>query len=92
MHNKAKGDLHGIYEAESRESAEKVFDRFIVKYGVKYERLLSRACAGPHVRCCARYLFISNMVTFFLPNTASSLASARISRRFLGFCSSCCLM
>src|SRR5215213_11634487 len=26
------------------------------------------------------------MVTFFLPNTGSSLASARISRRFSGFC------
>src|SRR4051812_41692227 len=32
------------------------------------------------------------MVTFFLPNTGSSLASARISRRFSGFCKSCCLM
>src|SRR3954452_5864993 len=32
------------------------------------------------------------MVTFFLPNTGSSLASARISRRFSGVCRSCCLM
>src|SRR3954454_4446202 len=48
--------------------------------------------AWPHFRCCARCLFISNMVTFFFPNTGSSLASARISRRFAGFCSSCCLM
>src|SRR4051812_21360287 len=46
----------------------------------------------PHFRCCARCLFISNMVTFFLPNTGSSLLSARISRRFAGFCSSCRLM
>jgi hypothetical protein len=44
------------------------------------------------VRCWARYLFISNIVTFFLPNTASSVSSARISRRFSGFCSSCFLM
>ena len=28
----------------------------------------------PHFRCWARCLFISNMVTFFLPNTFSSLA------------------
>src|SRR4051794_7232873 len=54
-----------------------------------YQRLRS-ACI--HFRCCARCLFISNMVTFFFPNTGSSLASARISRRFAGFCSSCCLM
>src|SRR4051812_33080645 len=32
------------------------------------------------------------MVTFFLPNTGSSLLSARISRRFSGSCRSCCLM
>jgi hypothetical protein len=31
------------------------------------------------------------MVTFFLPNSGSSLASARISRRFSGFCRSCYL-
>ena len=43
----------------------------------------------PHVRCCARCLFISNIVTFFVPDTASSFASARISRRFSGFCSPC---
>ena len=45
-----------------------------------------------HFRCWARCLFISNMVTFFFPNTGSSVASARISRRFAGFCRSCCLM
>src|SRR3712207_120695 len=32
------------------------------------------------------------MVTFFFPNTGSSLSSARISRRFSGFCRLCCLM
>jgi hypothetical protein len=51
----------------------------------------ARAChfASGDVRCWDRYLFISNMVTFFLPNTASRLSSARISRRFSGFCKSC---
>jgi hypothetical protein len=43
-------------------------------------------------RCCARYLFISNIVTVLRPNTASSASSARISRRFAGFCRSCFLM
>src|SRR3954470_8632682 len=53
---------------------------------------MARHPASGGVRCCARYLFISNIVTFFLPNTAPSLSSARISRRFSGFCSSCFLM
>ena len=39
-----------------------------------------------HFRCWARCLFISNMVTLSLPNTLRSLSSARISRRFSGFC------
>src|SRR3954469_5606758 len=38
------------------------------------------------VRCRARCLFISNMVTLSLPKTLLSLSSARISRRFSGFC------
>jgi hypothetical protein len=41
----------------------------------------------PYFRCWARCLFISNIVTFFAPNTASSFSSARISRRSSGFCS-----
>jgi hypothetical protein len=45
-----------------------------------------------YVRCCARCLFISNMVTLSLPNTLRSLSSARISRRFSGFCRLCVLM
>jgi hypothetical protein len=44
-----------------------------------------RRTAQPYLRCCARYLFISNMVTLSLPKIGLSLASARISRRFLGF-------
>jgi hypothetical protein len=42
--------------------------------------------AGCQVRCRARCLFISNMVTLSLPKTLLSLSSARISRRFSGFC------
>jgi hypothetical protein len=38
------------------------------------------------VRCRERCLFISNMVTLSLPKTLLSLSSARISRRFSGFC------
>jgi hypothetical protein len=40
--------------------------------------------AGLYVRCWARCLFISNMVTRFLPNTAWSFSSAMISRLFCG--------
>jgi transposase-like protein len=35
---KAKSDLHQIYHAESRTGAEEAFDRFLVKYGAKYEK------------------------------------------------------
>jgi len=38
-----------------------------------------------HLRCWARYVFISNMVTRSLPNTARSLSSALISRLLAGF-------
>jgi transposase-like protein len=38
VHGKAKQDLHAIYEAESRQEAEKAFDRFIAKYGAKYDK------------------------------------------------------
>src|SRR5215204_6303630 len=38
-----------------------------------------------YVRCWARCLFISNMLTLSLPNTARSLSSATISRLFCGF-------
>src|SRR5215207_9568722 len=39
----------------------------------------------PYERCCARCLFISNIVTFFAPKIGSSFSSARISRLFSGF-------
>src|SRR5690242_16254495 len=42
-----------------------------------------------HFKWPARCLFISNMVTLSLPKTLRSLSSARISRRFSGFCRLC---
>ena len=33
-----KSDLHQIYNAESRTGADEAFDRFIAKYGAKYEK------------------------------------------------------
>src|SRR6202012_5733165 len=52
------------------------------------ERAVAARVPDPlsYLRCPASNLFISNMVTFFLPNTGSSLSSARISRLFCGFC------
>jgi putative transposase len=35
---KAKQDLHAIYEAENRAAAEAALDRFVGKYGAKYDR------------------------------------------------------
>ena len=38
LHGKAKQDLHAIYEAESRKEAEQALDRFVAKYGAKYDK------------------------------------------------------
>jgi putative transposase len=38
LQGKAKQDLHAIYEAESRKEAEAAFDRFVAKYGAKYDK------------------------------------------------------
>jgi transposase-like protein len=38
LQGKAKQDLHAIYEAENRQAAEEAFDRFLVKYGTKYDK------------------------------------------------------
>jgi putative transposase len=38
VHGKAKKDLHAIYQAEDRISAEKAFDCFIAKYGTKHDK------------------------------------------------------
>lgn len=38
VQKKAKADLHAIYEAESRAEAEVAFDRFLAKYGAKYDK------------------------------------------------------
>jgi transposase-like protein len=41
LQGKAKQDLHAIYEAENRKAAEKAFDRFLVKYGAKYDKAVA---------------------------------------------------
>jgi len=38
VHGKAKKDLHTIYEAPNRAAAEAALDRFIDKYGAKYDK------------------------------------------------------
>ena len=43
LHGKAKQDLHAIYEAESRKEAEQALDRFVAKYGAKYDKGRSHA-------------------------------------------------
>lgn len=54
-------------------------------------RLFSYA-ARAYFRWAEMSLFISNMVALSLPNTSLSWSSARISRLFSGFCSSCLRM
>jgi putative transposase len=41
LQGKAKQDLHAIYEAENRRAAEDAFDRFIAKYGAKYDKAVT---------------------------------------------------
>ena len=41
LHGKAKQDLHAIYEAESRKEAEQALDRFVAKYGAKYDKAVA---------------------------------------------------
>ncbi len=41
LHGKAKQDLHAIYEAEHRKEAEAAFDRFLEKYGAKYDKAVA---------------------------------------------------
>ena len=38
LQGKAKQDLHAIYEAENRAAAEVALDRFVGKYGAKYDK------------------------------------------------------
>ena len=38
VQKKAKADLHAIYEAENRAEAEAAFDRFLAKYGARYDK------------------------------------------------------
>jgi putative transposase len=46
VHGKAKQDLHAIYEAESRDDAEAAFDRFLAKYGAKYDKAAACLAKG----------------------------------------------
>ena len=41
LQGKAKQDLHAIYEAENRRAAEDAFDRFVAKYGAKYDKAVA---------------------------------------------------
>jgi len=41
VHGKAKQDLRAIYEAESRREAEAALDRFVTKYGSKYDKAVA---------------------------------------------------
>ena len=41
LQNKAKQDLHAIYEAENRKAAEDAFDRFVAKYEAKYDKVVA---------------------------------------------------
>jgi putative transposase len=41
LQGKAKQDLHRIYEAANRQEAEDAFDRFLAKYGSKYDKAVS---------------------------------------------------
>jgi putative transposase len=38
LQGKAKQDLHAIYEAANRKEAEQALDRFVAKYGAKYDK------------------------------------------------------
>jgi transposase-like protein len=38
MHGKAKQALHDIYSAESRQAAERSFDRFVALYQAKFPK------------------------------------------------------
>ncbi len=41
LQSKAKQDLHGIYTAANRKAAEQALDRFVAKYGAKYDKAVA---------------------------------------------------
>ena len=41
LQGKAKQDLHAIYEAANRKEAEQALDRFVAKYGAKYDKAVA---------------------------------------------------
>src|SRR5918995_1129153 len=49
VQNKAKADLHAIYEAASRADADAAFDRFLAKYQAKYEKAAHCLTSSPKI-------------------------------------------
>ena len=47
LQGKAKQDLHAIYEAANRKEAEQALDRFVAKYGAKYDKAVACLSQGP---------------------------------------------
>ena len=41
LQGKAKQDLHAIYEDANRKEAEQALDRFVAKYGAKYDKAVA---------------------------------------------------
>jgi putative transposase len=41
LQGKAKQDLHAVYEAANRKAAEQALDRFVAKYGAKYDKAVA---------------------------------------------------
>jgi putative transposase len=57
VHGKAKQDLHAIYEAENRKAAEDAFDRFLAKYGAKYDKATAACLSKDRQALLAFYDF-----------------------------------
>jgi putative transposase len=53
VQGKAKKDLHAIYEAESRADAGTAFDRFVDKYGAKYDKARPRRARSRTAQRCS---------------------------------------
>jgi putative transposase len=57
VHGKAKQDLHAIYEAENRKAAGDAFDRFLAKYGAKYDKATAACLSKDRQALLAFYDF-----------------------------------
>ena len=42
LHERAKGHIHGIWQAETKADAEAAFDHFVKTYGIKYEKAVDK--------------------------------------------------